>query len=169
MSCLKETLSRKCVNGAAVHQSGGVWVIKPGEGAKKVTISVTAELDGKMQPMGSKEYRVKALPDPQAYFSARDKEYSSGNIAPSTLTHSTGTVTASYGPDGLLDLPFKVTSFRAIINGMTTQSQGNKFTKDQIAQIGKLKTFQSPDPAQQTFRACRRNHHHSAHNQADRQ
>ena len=127
------------VNGAAVHQSGGVWVIKPGEGAKKVTISVTAELDGKMQPMGSKEYRVKALPDPQAYFSARDKEYSSGNIAPSTLTHSTGTVTASYGPDGLLDLPFKVTSFRAIINGMTTQSQGNKFTKDQIAQIGKLK------------------------------
>ena len=127
------------VNGASVHQSGGVWVIKPGEGSKKVTISVTAELDGKMQPMGSKEYRVKALPDPQAYFSARDKEYSSGNIAPSTLTHSTGVVTASYGPDGLLDLPFKVTSFRAIINGMTTQSNGNKFTKDQIGQIGKLK------------------------------
>ena len=127
------------VSGASVHQSGGVWVIKPGEGSKKVTISVNAELDGKMQPMGSKEYRVKALPDPQAYFSARDKEYTSGNIAPSTLTHSSGVVTASYGPEGLLDLPFKVTSFRAIINGMTTQSNGNKFTKDQLAQIGKLK------------------------------
>ena len=127
------------VSGAAVHQSGGLWVIKPGDGSKKVTISVTAELDGKMQPMGSKEYRVKALPDPQAYFNARDKEYTSGNIAPSTLTHSSGVVTASYGPDGLLDLPFKVTSFRAIINGMTSQSAGNKFTKDQLAQIGKLK------------------------------
>ena len=127
------------VSGASVHQSSGVWVIKPGDGSKVVTISVMAELDGKMQPMGSKEYRVKALPDPQAYFSARDKEYSSGNIAPSTLTHSSGIVTASYGPDGLLDLPFKVTSFRAIINGMTTQSSGNKFTKDQINQIGKLK------------------------------
>ena len=127
------------VSGASVHQSGGVWVIKPSEGSKKVTISVNAELDGKMQPMGSKEYRVKALPDPQAYFSARDKEYTSGNIAPSTLTHSSGVVTASYGPEGLLDLPFKVTSFRAIINGMTTQSNGNKFTKDQLAQIGKLK------------------------------
>ena len=127
------------VSGASVHQSGGVWVIKPGEGSKKVTISVNAELDGKIQPMGSKEYRVKALPDPQAYFSARDKEYTSGNIAPSTLTHSSGVVTASYGPEGLLDLPFKVTSFRAIINGMTTQSNGNKFTKDQLAQIGKLK------------------------------
>jgi hypothetical protein len=92
-----------------------------------------------MQPMGSKEYRVKALPDPQAYFSSREKEYSSGNIALSTLTHSSGTVTASYGPDGLLNLPFKVTSFRAIVNGMTINSTSNKFTQDQLNQINKLK------------------------------
>jgi gliding motility-associated protein GldM len=127
------------VNGATVHQQGGFWVIKPGESAKSVTIAVSAELDGRMQPMGNKEYRVKALPDPQAWFSARDKEYSSGTIAPSTLTHASGVITASYGPDGLLDLPFKVTSFRAIINGMTTMSDGNKFTRDQLTQIGKLK------------------------------
>ena len=98
-----------------------------------------AEKDGRMQRMGSQDYRVKALPDPQAFFSAREKEYASGNIALSTLTHNSGVVTASYGPDGLLNLPFKVTSFRAIINGMTTNSQGNKFTPDQINQINKLK------------------------------
>ena len=127
------------VNGAQVKQQGGLWVIVPGESAKSVTINVSAELDGKMQPMGSKEYRVKALPDPQAYFSSREKEYSSGNIALSTLTHSSGTVTASYGPDGLLNLPFKVTSFRAIVNGMTINSTSNKFTQDQLNQINKLK------------------------------
>jgi len=128
------------VTGAQVKQQGGLWIITPGEGAKSVKISVNAELDGKMQPMGSQEYRVKALPDPQAYFSARDKEYASGsNIAPSTLTHNTGVITASYGPDGLLDLPFKVTKFRTIINGVTTESNGNKFTRDQLNQIGKLK------------------------------
>ena len=85
------------------------------------------------------EYKVKALPTPSAWFSAKDKEYTSGNIAPSVITNAAGVITASYGPDGLLDLPFKVTGFRAIINGMTSQSNGNQFTKDQLAQIGKLK------------------------------
>ncbi len=127
------------VSGAQVKQQGGLWVIVPGENAKSVTINVSAELDGKMQPMGSKEYRVKALPNPQAWFSAKEKEYTTGNIALSTLTHASGAITASYGPDGLLNLPFKVTSFRAIINGMTSQSNGNKFTPDQLKQIGKLK------------------------------
>ncbi len=127
------------VSGAQVKQQGGLWVIVPGENAKSVTINVSAELDGKMQPMGSREYRVKKLPDPKAFFSARDKEYDGGNIALSTLTHSSGAITASYGPDGLLNLPFKVTSFRAIINGMTSQSNGSKFTPDQLKQIGKLK------------------------------
>ena len=127
------------VEGAQVRREADKWIIVPGDGSKSVKISVSAEIDGKVQPMGTQVYRVKALPDPQAYFSAREKEYSSGNIALSSLTHSSGVVTASYGPDGLLNLPFKVTSFRAIINGMTTNSSGNKFTSDQINQINKLK------------------------------
>ena len=127
------------VNGAQVRQQGGVWIIKPGDNTKSVTISVSAELDGRMQPMGSKDYKVRALPNPSAWFSAKEKEYTSGNIPPSVLTNANGVITASYGPDGLLDLPFKVTSFRAIINGMTTSSNGNQFTRDQLNQIGKLK------------------------------
>ena len=127
------------VSGGSARRQGKAWIIKPSDGAKTVTITVDAEKDGRMQRMGSQDYRVKALPDPQAFFSAREKEYASGNIALSTLTHNSGVVTASYGPDGLLNLPFKVTSFRAIINGMTTNSHGNKFTPDQINQINKLK------------------------------
>ena len=127
------------VDGAQVKKEGDKWIITPGESAKSVKISVSAEIDGRMQPMGSQEYRVKALPNPQAYFAVKEKEYSGGNIALSNLTHSTGTVTASYGPDGLLNLPFKVTSFLAIINGMTSKSNGNKFTNDQINQINRLK------------------------------
>ena len=130
---------RVSVSGGSARRQGKAWIIKPSDGAKTVTITVDAEKDGRMQRMGSQDYRVKALPDPQAFFSAREKEYASGNIALSTLTHNSGVVTASYGPDGLLNLPFKVTSFRAIINGMTTNSQGNKFTPDQINQINKLK------------------------------
>ena len=127
------------VNGAAVYQQSGLWIIKPGENAKSVTISVSAELDGKMQPMGSKEYRVKQLPPPNAYFTIRDKDYATGNIPASALSNASGVVTASYGPEGLLDLPFKVTRFLVFINGRSSEVKGNKFSQEQLNQINKLK------------------------------
>ena len=127
------------VNGASVSQQGGLWIIKPGDNAKNVTISVTAELDGKMQPMGSQEYRVKALPKPGAYFKSGETEYSDGNISRGALLNHSASVIASYGPDGLLDLPFQITSFKVNINGTLTEAKGNKFTRDQLDRLGKLK------------------------------
>lgn len=127
------------VAGAAVSQKNGFWIIKPGDSSKKVTITVSAELEGKMQPMGSRDYRVKALPKPGAYFKSGDKEYQDGNIARSALLSPSATVIASYGPDGLLDLPYKITSFKVNINGGYYESRGNKFTSDQLARLGKLK------------------------------
>ena len=127
------------VNGATVTQRGALWIIKPGESAKNVTISVTAELDGKMQPMGSRDYRVKALPKPGAYFKSGETEYSDGNISRGALLNHSATVIASYGPDGLLDLPFQITSFKVNINGVLTEARGNKFTKDQLDRLSKLK------------------------------
>jgi len=133
---------RVTVTGAKAVQKGKEWIINPGDGVKTVTINVQAELDGKMQPMGSREYRVKQLPPPTAFFLAKEKEYPTGNIAASVLSNSSGTIVASYGPDGLLDIPFTVTSFRAIINNQTTPATGNKFTKQQLDQIAKLKKNQ---------------------------
>lgn len=127
------------VTGATARQDNGVWIIKPGESAKVVNISVMAELDGKMQSMGTRAYSVKTLPPPSAFFSSRDREYPDGPIAASALMHQSGTLVASYGPDGLLNLPFQVIGFKAIINGATTDSKGNKFTKDQLDRISKLK------------------------------
>ena len=128
------------VSGASVYQQGGLWIIKPGDGPKSVTISVSAELDGKMQPMGSKEYRVKALPKPGAYFKSGENEYNGDKSIPrGALLNSAATVIASYGPDGLLDLPFQITGFRANINGVYLESKGNKFTKEQLDRISKLK------------------------------
>ena len=127
------------VSGAAVRQQGGLWIIKPGDGAKTVTISVSAELDGRMQPMGSKDYRVKALPKPGAYFKSGEKEYSDGNISRGALLNGGATVIASYGPDGLLDLPYQITSFKVNINGVLTEARGNRFTADQRSRLEKLK------------------------------
>ena len=49
------------------------------------------------------------------------------------------TIIASYGPDGLLDLPFTIKSFKLNINGMYLEANGNKFSKDQMDRLGKLK------------------------------
>ena len=127
------------VNGAAVRQQSGLWIIKPGDNVKSVSISVSAELDGRMQPMGSREYRVKALPKPGAYFKSGEKEYSDGNISRGALLNSAATVIASYGPDGLLDLPYQITRCKVNINGVLTEARGNRFTADQRSRLEKLK------------------------------
>ncbi|MGM9837965.1 MAG: gliding motility protein GldM [Paludibacteraceae bacterium] len=127
------------VSGAAVTQKNGLWIIKPAETSKKVTITVSAEMDGKMQVMGSRDYRVKALPKPGAYFKSGETEYQDGNIARGALLNPNATVIASYGPDGLLDLPFKITSFKVNINGVITEARGDKFTRDQLDRLSKLK------------------------------
>lgn len=129
------------VDGGATVTKGnqGIWIIKPGDGVKTVNISVLAEMDGKMQLMGSRPYRVKGLPKPAAYFRVGEKEYQDGNIAQAALLNTGGTVVASYGPDGLLDLPWKITSFRVNINGTITEAKGNKFTADQLGRLKKLK------------------------------
>jgi gliding motility-associated protein GldM len=126
--------------GASLTQRGGDWIIKPNETTKSVTINVTAELDGKMQPMGSREYRVKALPKPGAYFKSGETEYATDSkISRGALLNTASTIVASYGPDGLLDLPFQITSFKLNVNGMFMESRGNKFTKEQLDRLGKLK------------------------------
>jgi gliding motility-associated protein GldM len=128
------------VNGATVRQQGGLWLIKPSQGAKNVTISVSAELDGKMQQMGNETYRIKPLPKPGAYLKSGDNEYNGDKTIPrSAIINPNSTIIASYGPEGLLNLNFTITSFKADINGMLTQANGNKFSREQLDRIGKLK------------------------------
>ena len=46
---------------------------------------------------------------------------------------------ASYGPDGLLDLKYTITSFQLQTSMGYSQSNSNKFTPQQISQLSKLK------------------------------
>ena len=125
--------------GASVTQRNGLWIIKPNDQAKTITVKVMAEMEGSMHNMGERAYRVKALPKPGAYFKSGETEYQEGNISRSALLNKNATIIASYGPDGLLDLPFTIKSFKLNINGMYLEANGNKFSKDQMDRLGKLK------------------------------
>ncbi len=127
------------VSGAAVRQVGNDWVIKPGDAVKNVTITVQAEIEGKMQTMGNQTYRVKALPSPGAYFKSGDAEISDGSkIARYALLNPKATIIASYGPDGLLDLPFTIVGFKVKINGSTIDVRGDHFTKKELDKLSLL-------------------------------
>jgi len=53
------------------------------------------------------------------------------------LTHPSGNLIASYGPDGLLMVPFKITSFTVSLNGSIIKTEGNHFSKEQLDKIRK--------------------------------
>lgn len=130
--------------GATMKKQNQLWLINPNDSVQSVTVFVSAEINGKMQSVGSQVYRVKNLPVPSAYLSVNGREYASGsNILPSVLTNPAATLVVSYGPDGLLDLPFKVTSFAATIKGTIYSSEGNKFTEAQLEAIRKLKVWEN--------------------------
>lgn len=127
------------VTGASCSQQGKFWVIKPGAQSKQVTITVQANLNDKWTPMGEQVYRVKELPKPGAYFKSGSAEYAEGAIPRNSLLRQDATVIASYGPEGLLNLNFTITSFTLQTPSGSSQSKGDHFTRQQLDQLGKLK------------------------------
>lgn len=127
------------VTGASCTNAGkGRWVIKPSETSKEVLVSVYAQVEGKSQLMGSQKYRVKALPKPGVYFQVGDVGYQD-NIGRNALLNPNGYLLTSYGPDGLLDLPWTVVSFKMNVNGMLSEVKGNKFGPNEKVKLEKLK------------------------------
>jgi gliding motility-associated protein GldM len=92
-------------------------------------ISVSAELDGKWSTVGTKEFRVKAVPDPVATVNGQK----GGMIAKNVLLAQQGVV-ASMPPDFDFDLKFNVTSYTVmcVVQGFVQEKpvKGNLFTQE---------------------------------------
>jgi gliding motility-associated protein GldM len=92
-------------------------------------ISVSAELDGKWTVVGTKEYRVKPVPDPIAMVNNQK----GGGIAKNVLLAQSGVI-AAMPPDFDFDLKFTVTEYTvmAIVQGFAQEKKvkGNLFTQE---------------------------------------
>jgi len=127
--------------GATVSQKDGLYIIKPNEGAKTVKISVHAEVDGKTMLMGSNDYKVKPLPKPSAFLISGAETFDgTAKIGLKALKNADTHLEASYGPEGVLDLPFTIVSFEIYANGRYLKAEGNKFSRDMITAIGKMRS-----------------------------
>ena len=124
-------------NDVQASMSGGSSVGNP------VTISVSA----KGRKIGEYKFRVRKLPDPAPYIAMGADRFKSGALSKAALMSASGIHAAI--DDGLLDIPFSVTSFRTVFfdnmgNAVPLASNGSQFSaqqKEQFRHLSRNKRF----------------------------
>ncbi len=121
---------RPVITVGKLYQKDDNWAVKiskkvPGN---KVTVSATAEVDGKTMNLGSSEFRVKRVPSPTAEIAGK----TDGKIDKNTLL-AAGAIIPNM-KDFNFDLYFTVSSFTfaTIVNGdwIPKNVKGNRFTTE---------------------------------------
>lgn len=131
-----------------ISRSGSQWIARPTQASTEAVISVRGVKDGQSYPAGSITFKVRRLPDPKGYIRIGNERYNGDRpIAKSRLMETDGIGAAI--DDGLLDIPFRVTSFETVFvdqmgNSMPERSDGPNFTarqKDKIRRLARGKRF----------------------------
>ncbi|MDD2284382.1 MAG: gliding motility protein GldM [Paludibacter sp.] len=127
--------------GTATPKGNGKYIIKPT--ANSVEVSVIGNIGGRQINMGSNTYRVRQLPDPKPYAAYRDnngniRSVFDGSVHGPTFVAGNPTVTAGYGEDALVQANFTVKSFAIRIGRRTYNSNGSKFSQEQLGIINNL-------------------------------
>lgn len=123
--------------GSLVSRGGGHFVARPSAVGQPVTISVSA----KGRKIGEYQFRVRKLPDPSPYIAMGADRFKSGTLSKAALMSAQGIQAAI--DDGLLDIPFNVTSFRVVFfdnmgNAVPLASNGASFSPQQREQFREL-------------------------------
>lgn len=129
--------------GSLVSRGGGHFVARPSAVGQPVTISVSA----KGRKIGEYQFRVRKLPDPSPYIAMGADRFKSGTLSKAALMSASGIQAAI--DDGLLDIPFNVTSFRVVFfdnmgNAVPLASNGASFSpqqKEQFRELSRNKRF----------------------------
>ncbi len=129
--------------GSLVARGGGHFIARPSTVGQPVTISVSA----KGRRVGEYKFRVRRLPDPAPYIAMGGDRFKSGTLSKAALMVAPGIHAAI--DDGLLDIPFTVTSFRTVFfdnmgNAVPLASNGASFSaqqKEQFRHLSRNKRF----------------------------
>ena len=138
---------RVSATGASMTKSGNQYICKP-TADREITISVSAEIDGKVQTVGQKKYRVRPVPSPTAFLRLSNNELYNPDLEGVKLKRRdlySSTVVAEYA-DGMLNANFTVKQFTLYIQqgvGWDILTvKGNKLTDKEIDRLKKLKAGQ---------------------------
>lgn len=129
----------------------GKFVAHPAAVGKDAVITVSAQMEGRVQEMGKFTFRVRKLPDPTAFieFHTVDgpERFRGGKISKQQLMSALGIGAAI--DDGLLNIGFRVNGFETVFfdnmgNAIPEVSNGADFTvrqKDRFRALGRGKRF----------------------------
>jgi len=141
-------VTARATTGGTLTPKDGGWVARPSAASigQKFTIAVSATVNGATQQVASKEFRIRALPDPLPFIQYADqngqqRKFRKGPLSRSVLLN-TKTLSASID-DGILDIPYTVLSFRtlsfdAMGNVTNISSNGSSFSEQQLDQIRRM-------------------------------
>ena len=120
--------------GSLTSRGNGKYVARPAHVGQDVQFTVTGEVGGKTQTMGAFSFKVRKLPDPQAYITIDSDQFRGGRIAKGSIIGAAKLDAAI--DDGLLNIPFRVQSFECVFfdrlgNVLPRPSAGANFTEAQ--------------------------------------
>lgn len=125
------------INNGRIREKGNEFIVTPNR-AGKATISVFAKIDNTLKPMGTEEFRVKNVPDPEPILGGKKR----GKIKKGLLTALPGIYAVM--PEWFdFDLKFTVTEFTVSYTDkggfvVEERSTSNKFTDAQKNLFQKL-------------------------------
>ena len=139
---------RVSASGASISKSGNQYICKP-TADREITISVSADVDRKIQSIGQKKFRVRPVPTPTSFLRLPNNELYNPDMenAPKLRRRDLyeSTVVAEYA-DGMLNANFTVKQFTLYIqqgagwDNLTVK--GNKLTDKEVDRLKKLKAGQ---------------------------
>lgn len=145
MSAIQATMT----NGT-LTRNGDHWVATAGKVGSEATITVSAQMEGRTQNMGSMTFRVRKLPDPLPYIAMRDAQGNAVHYKGAPKRISKAALMAAEGlgaaiDDDILNVTYSVVSFSTVFydqmgNAMPEVSDGPRFSARQREQFKRLKT-----------------------------
>ncbi len=130
-----ENVNATITNGMIRKQPDGSWIVRP-KNVGNAFVEVFAEIEGKKQSQGFKEFRVKSVPDPVA----KVNNQKGGAINKQVLLAQFGVAAEMENFD--FELEYKVTQFTvsAVIKGFNQEEpvKGNRFSEKQKQLINNL-------------------------------
>ena len=134
-------------------RNGDVWVAHPGKVGSEAVITVTAQLEGRSQNVGSMTFRVRKLPDPSPFIAMKDAQGNTVHYKGTPKRISKAALMAADGlgaaiDDDLLNVSYSVVSFSTVFfdsmgNAIPEVSNGASFSPRQKEQFKRLKPGKS--------------------------
>lgn len=130
------------MTGGSLRRTSSGWVVRPNKPGTPCEFSITVKMDGKMQNMGKKSFRVKQLPPPIAYIPFRDEQgnpqkHKTGKIRKATLLAVTEL--RAELDDADIEAHYDILGFEMNIQGsmgaIIETSPNKNFTERQMSQI----------------------------------